>query len=88
MSKNSVPITIFKDGATMRSRNKQVAFKETDDDKGVLIQFRFADEEADKPACHHTCLKGKVRQTHIKLSHEAMGMLLMGYHEYMINKTQ
>jgi hypothetical protein len=71
---------IFLDGAQMRLHNRKIGFVEKDDN--ILINFKFADTEADKPACKHICHRGKVRETHLQLSVEAMETLMMGYIRY------
>jgi len=64
-------INTYKDGATVRLHNKRISFKETD--TKTMISFQFAgDVEPDKPACGHKCHKGKVRDTFIQMSNEAM----------------
>ena len=71
----------YKDGATVRLHNKRISFKETD--TKTMISFQFAgDEEPDKPACGHKCHKGKVRDTFIQMSNEAMEALVYAYINY------
>lgn len=78
MKKNT--LTNYADGATIRLHNKRISFKETD--KKTMIRFDFADDEADKPACGHKCHKGKVRETFIQMSNEAMEALVYAYMNY------
>ena len=69
----------YLNGSTMRSHNKVIHLIKQRNEEHFSIVFRFADEEPDKPACQHTCLKGKVRQTYLKLSEEAMEDLVRCY---------
>lgn len=78
-------ITIYNDGASTRLHNRRMMFKETEG--SVLLNFRFADDEADKPSCSHNCLKGKVRETSLKLSTEAMEYLVFTYIEFKKSKS-
>lgn len=73
-------IDIYTDGATVRLRNKRISFQEADNK--TSIKFEFADSEADKPACFHRCIKGKVRETKIQISIEAMEALVFSYLKY------
>jgi hypothetical protein len=74
-------INMYTDGATVRLHNKRISFKETD--KKTMISFQFAgDVEPDKPACGHKCHKGKVRDTFIQMSNEAMEALVYAYINY------
>jgi hypothetical protein len=74
-------INTYLDGATVRLPNKRISFKETD--KKTMISFQFAgDEEPDKPACGHKCHRGKVRDTFIQMSNEAMEALMIAYINY------
>ena len=54
----------------------------------TLIKFEFADNDAHKPACSHKCHKGKVRETFIKMSNEAMEVLVYSYLRYKHNSVQ
>ena len=71
---------IYADGASVRLHNKRIVFAE--EDGKTLINFRFADENADKPACRHLCHKGRVRDTSLKVSTEAMDALMVAYVRY------
>jgi len=73
-------INIWKNGATIRLRNKRISFEETDEK--TMILFEFADAEADKPACFHKCHRGKIRETQIQMSVEAMESLVHAYMNY------
>jgi hypothetical protein len=70
----------YADGGTIRLHNKRISFKETD--KKTMIRFDFADAEADKPACGHKCHRGKIRETQIQMSIEAMESLVYAYINY------
>ena len=48
-----------------------------------MLQFKFADENANNPSVMHSCLKGKVRVSEIALSHEAMKALCVSYTQYL-----
>lgn len=79
-------ITQYKDGATVRLHNKRISFKETDEK--TMISFQFADtNEPEKPACGHECHKGKVRDTFIQMSNEAMEALVFAYMNYKREKA-
>lgn len=73
-------ITTYIDGASARMHNKRVSFVEKEDK--ITIGFQFADKDAEKPACLHTCDKGKIRNTYIKLSKDAMEALIHAYYQY------
>lgn len=73
-------LTTYLDGASYRMHNKRITFKQ---ENGVtMIRFKFADKEAYKPACSHKCHKGKVRETFLKLSNEAMDKLVFAYLQF------
>lgn len=84
--KKGAKINIWKNGATARLQNKEINFVEIPGKESIMIQFNFADENADIPSVKHSCLKGKVRVTEIALSHEAMYALLNSYSNYIANK--
>lgn len=74
-------INTYLDGATVRLHNKRISFKVTD--KKTMISFQFADaDDPNKPACSHKCHKGKVRDTFIQMSNEAMEALVFAYINY------
>jgi hypothetical protein len=73
-------LNTYLNGAEVRSHNRKIGFRKKD--KEVVLYFRFADEEPDKPACSHECLKGKVRQTVMKLSEEGMEELVYAWQQY------
>ena len=79
-------INIWKNGATVRMHNKEINFVDVKDKDGIVIQLKYADLDADKPAVSHKCIKGKVRVSEIALSHEAMQSLLIAYNAYMQKK--
>jgi hypothetical protein len=81
MAKKKIQNT-YLNGSTMRSHNKAIHLYKDKDKEHFNILFRFADENPDTPACQHTCLKGKVRQTYLKLSEEAMEDLVRCYTEF------
>ena len=73
-------LIVFADGATARINNKRIAFAEKDGN--TMIKFHFADADAEKPACYHKCHKGKVRETFVKMSNEAMELLVYSWMQY------
>lgn len=75
MSKNET--NIWKNGSTVRMHNKEIKFVDVPEKDGIIINFKFADVDADKPSVSHKCIKGKVRVSEIALSHEAMKALLV-----------
>lgn len=79
-------INIWKNGATSRLKNKEINFIEIPEKDGILIEFKFADKEAEKPSVKHKCLRGKVRVSEIALSHDAMESLFMAYMTYRKGK--
>lgn len=85
--KKGTKINIWKNGATARFHNKEINFVEIPEKQSIMIQFKFADENAHNPSVKHSCLKGKVRVSEIALSHEAMNALLYSYSNY-INKSK
>ena len=80
MSNNKNTLTAFKNGASTRLHNKRISFKQ--DESSTVIAFQFADEDAEKPACGHTCHRGKVRHTVVKMSNDAMDALVNSYIHY------
>jgi len=79
-------ITFYKDGAVVRIKNKRISFIE--DEESTILVFRFADENSHKPACHHLDIKGKVRHTELRLSNEAMELLVRSYTKHKLNKCK
>lgn len=78
-------IVTYRDGATVRLHNKRISFKETDEK--TMISFQFAgDLEPNNPACVHKCHKGKLRDTFIQMSNEAMEALVCSYINYKRDK--
>lgn len=75
----------YSDGATVRLHNKRISFKQTEEK--TMILFDFADVNAETPACLHKCLKGKIRQTFIQMSNEAMESLIYSYIDYKKRQT-
>ena len=78
--KKKSSIKIYKDGAVVRFHNKRILIGSNMEN--VFLRFSFLDLEADKPACGHVSHKGKIRETSIKMSVEAMEALICGYNEY------
>ena len=75
MSTNNKGYYIGDKYSAMRLENKKIQFQKEDDK--VVIRFNIFDEEnAEKPACSHKVIKGKVRQTDLCLSIEAMDALV------------
>ena len=61
-------------------KNKKIEIWQSEKvNEKIFIKFRFATEDADKPACLHNCIKGKVRETTLCLSKEAMEALVISY---------
>lgn len=87
-TKKKRTVSIYQDGAVVRLNNKRITFVEKDGK--IAIQFKFATTNAEKPASAQVCHRGKVRETLIKLSDEAMDGLMYAYQEYkrkkLINK--
>lgn len=69
---------IYRDAISVKLKNKRVTVM--DDPKGVLVEFLTCDGSDDKRTLHHV-LRGKVVQTRIKLSSEAMEALIAAYEE-------
>jgi hypothetical protein len=72
-------ISLSKDGAVARLHNKRISFMAVGD--SILIVFQYADKEHDPntPACAHKCHKGKIRETFVKISEDAMKSLVVAY---------
>lgn len=70
-------LTYHPNAVVIRLHNKKIQIVEKDN--AVYLGFRFADEDADTPACEHKCIKGKVRQTRMKLSLEVMEAISYSY---------
>ena len=84
-------ITIYKDGAEAKLHNRKIYFVENKEEKSFLIGFKNAQipaEDIDKPTCSYKVLKGKVGETVIKLSEEAIEELLNLYVEYQKSKHE
>jgi hypothetical protein len=75
MAKSSM--NTYLNGASVRVHNKKINVHEVDGK--VMIQFLFADENAETPACGHKCHRGKVRETFVQMSTEAMELLVHAY---------
>ena len=71
---------IFNNGAEIRLHNKRFGF--TEKDGSIICDFYFADSEPNKPAVSHHCIRGKIRVTKIKISVEAMDVLMMSWLRY------
>lgn len=78
MSKNK--LSTYQDGAIFRAKNKRVQFIEIEGK--VKILFDFADEDPNKPACSHECIKNKIRRTRLNLTTEGMEMLVTAYFRF------
>lgn len=70
-------VDVYLNGARIRVHNKRIVFEEVDNK--VMIQFNFADENAETPACGHKCHRGKIRETFIQMSTEVMDLLVHTY---------
>lgn len=77
-------IKFYSNGATIRMHNKRISFKQ--DEKSIVIGFSFAEENANTPACLHVCHRGKVRETSIKMSNEAMEALVLSFIQFKKKK--
>lgn len=84
MKQKESQLTIYSDGATARLHNKEIKFIEREE--YVMFNFRFIDKNPEQPACWHNSYKGKIRETGIKMSHEAMEALVEAYITYKRNK--
>lgn len=78
-------LIVYNNGASMRGHNKRIIIEHSDENT-ICINFMFADTEAEKPACRHLSHKRKIRQTDIKMSVEAMEMIVVGYLAYKNSK--
>lgn len=78
MEKNTTKL--YPNAFTSKIGNRKVSFVETDNG-AIMIQFLNLDKENDinKPACTHKVLKGKVRETIIKLTPDIMERLALDY---------
>ena len=68
---------IFPEGGIIRMKNKRISFKVTEGK--TMINFQMVDTDADVPACSHKCIRGKVRETFVQMSNEAMDALVFSY---------
>lgn len=73
-------IKLYTDGATVRLHNRRISFKQ--DEKSIMIKFSFAEADAYRSACSHDCHRGKVRETNIKMTNEAMEALVLAFMNY------
>ena len=80
MKEKEPKMTTYPNATRTKWHNKSVMVFERDGK--FWIEFRYADEKADEPACRHRCLRGKVRQTTIHLSQDAIEYLMMTYIEH------
>ena len=76
-NRKELQLTRHPDGAVVRFYNKKIILKK--EKEKILIAFLFADEDAETPACSHKCHRGRVRETFLKLSSDAMEALIMAY---------
>lgn len=65
----------LKNGITTRLPNKRITTIEEDD--GVVLQFRVADNSPTEPRADCRTILGKVSQTTIKMSDEAAWVLML-----------
>lgn len=71
MPRREQEMRFYLDGAEMRMKNRRIGFK-VKESGDVEIYAHYADENPDKPACSHRCVRNKVRVTHVQLTDEAM----------------
>ena len=76
-------IKTYLDGGTCRLKNKRISFHQNKN--SVVIQFAFADENPELPACEHRTIRGKVRVTTIKMTDEALEALINTWKCYKNN---
>lgn len=78
-------LDIYDDGASARLHNRKVMLKEYEDE--TLLIFQNAnDGNPEELATGHKCIRGKVRETQILLSNEALEALVIAYIEYQKTK--
>jgi hypothetical protein len=79
-------LTLYNDGAEARIHNRRLLMSEDQETKDVVLRFQFATDDAESPACSHETFRGKVRQTTIKMSEDAIKALIAMYMEYKKSK--
>jgi hypothetical protein len=74
---------IYKNGVECKLPNRSViVFKRKDDYIGVQIRRIVKDADDFKPSCHHTIIKGKIKQTSIALSRDGAKALMQSLQQY------
>lgn len=73
-------------GVSVKLHNKRITIIQTD--QKVMISFLFADKNPDKPACYHKCIKGKVRETAVFMTTEAMDALAIAYLKHKQHQSE
>jgi predicted DNA binding protein len=83
-----VKIKDYADAVVVKIPNKKIMVVERSDENGIsyFMNFKYADKDADKPACTHKCHRGIVRETTVKVSEDGMDALIMAYIRYKRNK--
>lgn len=74
-------IHLYNDGFSVKLHNRKAMALLKDGQ--INLCFLNLSEDPEKPACKHSVLRGKVRQTNIKLSIESFQALIEGYYEFI-----
>jgi len=84
-----VKLKAYSNGTVVKFKNRKISVIENKDGD-IIIQFRHADKEKDPntPACEHHCIRGKVRQSTIKVSEVGMEALTVALVEFIKLKAK
>lgn len=78
-------ITFYSNGFKTKLLNRKIYAKEIDG--GFSFTFYTLDDKPDAPACLHEVVRGKIRSTSIKMSHESLRAMMTSLAKYDIAKN-
>lgn len=82
--KDKIQINLYRNGAIIKLENRRVEFEEKKD--GFELVFKTM-KNIEKPSCITTTVKGKIKETVIGISKEAMELLFFAYQKYQDKKS-
>jgi hypothetical protein len=74
--------TVYKNGAIVRLRNRRIVIQEDNDKGEVLLVFSNVDDKPEIPSVYHRVIRGKIRESGLKISIEAMESMIEAYINY------
>lgn len=84
MGKKKGKNLIHPNGVTVRLPNRKIRIEETED--CFWLELNIVDASAERPEALQKILKGKVRQTILRLSKDAMIEMVVALNSYLNNK--